>query len=233
LWHGDLHDENIFVDPHNPAKILSIIDWQAVHVAPLFQQAWTPAFLDFAGPRPAVGLSSSALPSLPGAEKERAEKLQSQQSLYKLYEVQSARQNIPVFKALRNAEALGSQIIALVSQVFNDGEPIIRGQLMQVVREWDKIVGPNGPPCPLEVTAANIAAQKADQKKWEEGVQLMGDVLEALGGAENGWEGWSSHEDYEVLKRKLEIVKEQFLDHVARNEEERREWERAWPFQDD
>lgn len=137
VWHGDLHHDNIFVDPDDSAKILSVIDWQTVHIAPLFQQARTPGFLEFEGLRPASGFS--ALPSLPGnfetlspAEKEQAKELQSQQSLYKLYEVQSAHENKPVFKALQYAETLGCQIISLVSQVFNDGEPIIRGQLIQV-----------------------------------------------------------------------------------------------------
>jgi hypothetical protein len=58
LWHSDLHHDNIFVDEADPSKILSIIDWQATHIAPLFQQATTPAFLDFVGEKPAPGLSS-------------------------------------------------------------------------------------------------------------------------------------------------------------------------------
>ncbi|RJE24525.1 Phosphotransferase enzyme family [Aspergillus sclerotialis] len=238
LWHGDLHQDNIFVDEHDPSKILSIIDWQASHVAPLFQQAQTPGFLDFDGPRPELGLSS--LPSLPdnfdslsADEKRAAEHLQSQQSLYKIYEAQSARENMPVFKALQHSETLGSQIISLTFQVFNDGEPIIRGQLIQLAQEWDKVVGPNGPPCPLKVSASDIAVQKAEEQKWGEGVQMMENVLAALGGAPNGWDGWSSHEDYEALKNKLQIVNAQFLDYMESSKEEREAWERVWPFQDD
>jgi hypothetical protein len=113
------------------------------------------------------------VPSLPKnfeelslVEKERAKTLLTQNSLYKLYEIQSARQNPPVYKALRYASTLGSQIISLVSQVFNDGEPIVKGQLIQVAREWDQIVGKDGPPCPLTVSPAEIAAQDIDQRKW-------------------------------------------------------------------
>ncbi|KDB26352.1 hypothetical protein H109_01820 [Trichophyton interdigitale MR816] len=29
LWHDDLHDDNIFVDPSNPEEITGIIDWQS------------------------------------------------------------------------------------------------------------------------------------------------------------------------------------------------------------
>ncbi|EFQ97421.1 phosphotransferase enzyme family protein [Nannizzia gypsea CBS 118893] len=238
LWHGDLHDNNIFVDPDDPSKILSIIDWQATYIAPLFQQARTPGFLDFAGPQPSIGLT--ALPPLPDdfeslstAEKEEAKKLQSKQSLYKIYEIHSGRENMPVFKALQHSEILGSQIISLISQVFNDGEPIIKGQIMQLSFEWKKLVGPDGLPCPLQFTEADIAAQEFDQQRWEEGVQLKGDVLEALGGTEHGWDGWSSHEDYDALTKKLAIVKEQFMECMASNEAEREAWENAWPYRDD
>lgn len=167
LWHSDLHHDNIFVDSADPSKVLSIIDWQSVYIAPLFQQATTPAFLDFDGPKQTEGLSVPSLPNNFGelslVEKERAKTLLAQQSLYKLYEIQSARQNPPVFKALRNASTLGSQIISLVSQVFNDGESIVNGQLIQVAREWDQIVGKDGPSCPLTATPAEIAAQEGCQ----------------------------------------------------------------------
>lgn len=238
LWHGDLHDNNIFVDPDDPSKIPSIIDWQTTHIAPLFQQARTPEFLDFIGPHPSVGLTP--MPPLPDnfdslspAEKEEAEKLQSKQSLFKIYEIQSGRNNMPVFKALQHSQTLGIQIISLISQVFNDGEPIIKGQLIQLALDWEKVVGPNGPPCPLQFTEADVAAQRVDQQKWEEGVQMKGDVLEALGGSEHGWAGWSSHEDYDVLTKKLAVVKEQFLEYMANNEAEKEAWENVWPYRDD
>ncbi|EZG01032.1 hypothetical protein H106_08392 [Trichophyton rubrum CBS 735.88] len=238
LWHGDLHDNNIFVDPDDPSKVLTIIDWQTSHIAPLFQQARTPGFLDFIGPHPSLGLiPMPPLPdnfdSLSAAEKEEAEKLHSKQSLFKIYEIQSGRNNMPVFKALQHSQTLGIQIISLIFQVFNDGEPIIKGQLIKLALDWEKVVGPNGPPCPLQFTEADIAAQRVDQQRWEEGVQMKGDVLEALGGAAHGWAGWSSHEDYDVLTKKLEIVKEQFLEYMANNEAEKTAWENVWPYRDD
>lgn len=47
LWHNDLHDDNVFVDPHNPEKITGIIDWQSCHISPLFNHNPDPAFLDW------------------------------------------------------------------------------------------------------------------------------------------------------------------------------------------
>jgi hypothetical protein len=236
LWHTDLHADNIFVGPNNSSKILAIIDWQSAHVAPLCQQVITPAFLDFNGPKPDEGLSFPSLPenfqTLSAEEKANAEGLQTQQLLYKLYEIQSGRQNKDVFNALQYANTLGCQIIALISQVFNDGETIIKGQLIQLVQQWSATVGRDGTPCPITITEDDIMQQKVDQQKWEAGVQLMEDVLESLGGAESGWQGWVSHEEYAQMKVKLEIVKGQFLDHMAHNAAEREAWSRVWPFQD-
>jgi Ser/Thr protein kinase RdoA (MazF antagonist) len=46
LWHDDLHDDNIFVDPDNPQNITGIINWQSCHISPLFNHNPDPAFLD-------------------------------------------------------------------------------------------------------------------------------------------------------------------------------------------
>ncbi|KAI2711768.1 hypothetical protein CBS147333_1269 [Penicillium roqueforti] len=194
LWHTDFHADNIFVDPNNPSKIFAVIDWQSVHVAPLCQQVITPAFLNFNWPKPDEGLCLPSLPdnfqTLSAEEKAKAKVLRTQQLLYKLYEIQSGRQNKDVFRALQYPNVLGSQIISLVSQVLNDGETIIKGQLFQLVEQWRTTVGADGTPCLITFTDDDIVQQNLDQEKWEEGVQLMEDVLEALGGAENGWQGW-------------------------------------------
>ncbi|KAJ5447680.1 phosphotransferase enzyme family protein [Penicillium cf. griseofulvum] len=52
FWHDDLHDDNIFIDPHNPGKIASIIDWQSCHISHLFNHNIDPAFLDWDGLEP-------------------------------------------------------------------------------------------------------------------------------------------------------------------------------------
>lgn len=61
LWHNDLREENIFVGPTDPTKILGIIDWQSTQVAPLFEQAIDPGILDFEGP----DIESLEQPKLP------------------------------------------------------------------------------------------------------------------------------------------------------------------------
>lgn len=96
IWHIDLHADNIFVHPERPSEIVGLIDWQSVHLTPLFLQARPPAFLDFSGPKP-EGLHAFKLPEnfseLSVQEQQDAKNLLSKQSLLKLYEVYSSLQN--------------------------------------------------------------------------------------------------------------------------------------------
>ena len=45
---------------------------------------------------------------------------------------------------------------------------------------------------------------------------LMDYVLESLSGAIRGWDGWVSHGEYEPLKQKLAIVREQPIKYLAK-----------------
>lgn len=59
----------------------------------------------------------------------------------------------------------------------------------------------------------------------------MDDVLESLGGAERGWQGYASHEEYEPLKQRLALVREHFIEYLAGDDKEAaRAWAQAWPF---
>lgn len=238
LWHGDLHQENIFVDPNNPGIITNIIDWQSTHLEPLFLQARPPAFLNFEGPK-WEGTEAPVLPDnfddLNSEEQHHARTLRDQQLLYKLYELQTLLQNNEAYQAMRYRDSLCAQIIALTSNILQDGEPLIKGQLMQLAKDWAKVPavgGPNGPPCPLKYTEEDALAQEAEQEELLEGLLMMKQVLSALGDADTGWQGWVSHEDYETLKGRLEDIRLQFMQQAPDDPVKRAKWEEAWPFKD-
>ena len=78
LWHGDLHVANIFVDPSEPTKVTSLIDWQSTELSPLYFQARQPHIIDYDGP-PMVGLERPVFPEdfgeLEATAKQRAKRL--------------------------------------------------------------------------------------------------------------------------------------------------------------
>ncbi|RHZ51896.1 hypothetical protein CDV55_102552 [Aspergillus turcosus] len=238
LWHPDLHGDNIFVDPDNPTKITGIIDWQAAHIAPLFLQVRRPGLLDFDGPIP-ERMKPPKLPEnfdqLSPDEKAGAKKLHAAQAMHVLYEIKLLQQCKEAGQALRGRETLVGRLAGLVGSIFDDGEPIVLGLLMQAVDRWTEIVGQDPDeyrprvPCPIHFTNAERAQQRADQTKWEEGVKIMDEIVRAIG-AYSGWDGFMNHDDYRSRKRAVADLREAFVQRVAASDEERREWIKAWPF---
>lgn len=238
LWHNDLHSDNIFVNPEKPTEITCLIDWQSVHVQPLFMQACHPSFLDFEGPKP----EGPATPSLPDdfngmneVQQKRAKSLLSQQSLFKAYEILSLQRNEKVYHALRHQKGLGCQIITFAGNLLQDGEPLVKGQLMQIQREWQELPAVRARACqtsPLQFTSQDFLAQEEEEARWMQGLELMTQVLESLGTVDRGWHGWVKAEDYALFKEKLDSVREEFVDQLSETEEDRPKWLSAWPFKD-
>lgn len=233
LWHPDLHGDNIFVNPDRPSEIVSIIDWQAVNLSPLFLQARHPALVDFEGPIP-EGLESINLPEnfddLSPEKQLDAKKLRAAQSLYKLYEIQLIRQCPEVARALRYKGSLAGQITGLAGSLFTDGEPIFQGMLMKLQEEWSSHVG-QSVPCPISFTFEEKKQQREDEAKWTAGVELMEEFLDQVG-AYRGWDGWVNHDNYEHFKERLERCREEFLNNHSTTDEERSQWKTVWPFVD-
>ncbi|EZG03221.1 hypothetical protein H106_06718 [Trichophyton rubrum CBS 735.88] len=226
LWHPDLHTDNIFVDPQDPAKITCLIDWQAAHIAPLFLQARQPAFLDFDGPIP-ERLKFPSLPenfdNLQPEEKLNAKKLRDEQALYVLYEIELLRQCRAAGSALHGRDTLVSRLTGLAGSLFTDGEPVVLGYLMQAVDRWGEIVGRDatGDPvisCPITFTDAERTKQQIDQEKWKKGVELMDEVVQSLG-AYSGWDGFVSHDDYQARKQQVIASRDAFLQRMAGSDE--------------
>jgi hypothetical protein len=237
LWHSDLHADNIFVDPEEPTKVTGMIDWQAVHIAPLFLQVRRPALLDFDGPIP-ERLKPPELPEnfkeLSSEEKLQAKKLHAAQAMYVLYEIELLQQCKDAGHALRGRETLLGRITGLTGSLFTDGEAIVLGYMMQAVDRWTEIVGKDIEgrplvPCPISFVDEERARQREDEVKWKEGVQLMDEIIQGLG-AYDGWDGLVSYEDYEARKKLVMDFRGVFLQRMAKTDEEREEWIKAWPF---
>ncbi|CAI7631335.1 unnamed protein product [Penicillium palitans] len=231
LWHPDLHGDNIFVNPDRPTEILSIIDWQAVNLSPLFLQARHPALIEFEGPFP-EGLQSIRLPAnfdqLSAEEQLEANKLRPSQSLYKLYDIQIIQDCPEIAASLRFRNSLPGQITGLSGSLFGDGEPIVQGMLIRLQEEWATYIG-SYVPCPLSFTEEDKQKQKEDEKRWASGVVLMEEFLDQVG-IYRGWDGWVNHSDYEYYKVRLEQCRPEFLDSQCVTNEERSQWESVWPF---
>lgn len=210
-----------------------------MHIAPLFLQVRRPAFLDFDGPIP-ERLSPPSLPDnfddLSLEEQMRAKKLRDEQAMYVLYEIELLQQCRAAGSALHGRDdTLVARVTGLVGSVFTDGEPIVLGYLMQVVDRWKELVGEDATgkplvPCLVYFTEEDRMKQREDQAKWQEGVELMDDVVRSLG-FYGGWDGFVSHHDYDAMRQRVKDSRDAFLRRMAgADEAEREQWRKAWPF---
>lgn len=239
LWHGDLHLQNIFVDPEDPTRILGIIDWQSVSICPLFTQVARPGFLDYNGPVPDK-LAPINLPpnidSMAPNEQQKAKKLHQAQTLHNLYLALSSQVNNIAFQAIQEKNNLRHQVSVVPGLILADYEPYLNNLLRDVEKEWPKIVGENSDglplvPCPLQFSAAEAKQQEHDEELWAQGVELMNDFVNETGCFKH-WDGRVSNADYELSKRQLAEGIEGFLSREARNEMEREAWLKVLPFVD-
>lgn len=237
LWHIDLHSKNIFVDEEDPTEITGIIDWQAVHIGPLFSQARHPTFLEFEGDIP-EGFDSSAIKlpdnfaELSQQEQKDARKLRGAQLLWKIYELELASQCDDIRRALRFGTTLMPRLVTLAGNVFSDGEPLLQDLLIQLHGQWDQLVDdPIAEPCPLIYTEENRLVHNEQFALWAQGLELMTDFQTKMGGY-RGWDGWVSHEQYDAARQNMRRFKEEFLAQHGLNDAEREQWLEVWPFRD-
>jgi hypothetical protein len=237
LWHADLHWDNIFVDESDPTQITAIIDWQAVHVAPLFAQAQHPEFLEFDGEIPdTYDAKAIKLPDnfedLSEEEQQAAKKLRGAQILWKLYELELVRQCNDVKRAIGFGEGLLGRLPTHAGNIFSDGELLVQDFLINIQEQWDDIVDdPVATPCPLSFTDEDKAAHAEQFLRWSQSIELMTEFLMSIGGY-RGWDGSVSHEQYDAAKKFMKRYKEEFIAQHSSTEEERSKWLEAWPFPD-
>lgn len=234
LWHSDLHTDNIFVDPNDPAKIIGVIDWQSTHLSPLFLQARTPSLLGFDGDLPES--FDIKLPEnfdfLSREEQENAKKLRSMQSLYKLYDVACFKINHNAYLAMETRKTLGSQITGLIGSVFSDGEPYIQELLLSVQANWEPLLKGTkheGTPCPLNYSTQTQEANRVELEKWKHSIQLMDSFMREIG-AYGGWDGWVSTSEYDDMKARFHAARDRFIQRESKNEEEYYLWLNLFPF---
>ncbi|KAL0637003.1 hypothetical protein Q9L58_003985 [Maublancomyces gigas] len=163
LWHRDLSHQNIFVS--STGSISSIIDWQGVHILPLFLQARIPRLFRYKHsdpevvPDPLSPLEDGFLDEENLAVQERIELI----ALAALYvdrlcavsgelgdELRSVleKQRIPMSRKM-------SVSVATSSFETSDDTLLLWGLLERVIREWEKIAP--GTECPSKPAEGEVA----------------------------------------------------------------------------
>ncbi len=125
LWHPDLHQENIFVDPEHPSDIVAIIDWQSTEIAPIFNQLGQPYFLHYEGP-PTIGLQRPELPDnyeqLSSTLKKKAWLLYLSQMLPTMYRFLLRNEAPLLYQTWEYQQTASFELLLIAQRLLIDGE---------------------------------------------------------------------------------------------------------------
>jgi hypothetical protein len=237
LWHSDLHLENIFVNPKRPTEVVGIIDWQSTDLAPLFNHARQPYFLDYDGP-PVRGLERPRLPErmaqLDPTAQEKAKALYLNMSLSALYKTLLHRQNPRLYRAMDFQETSSFELLLLARNLLIDGEATYLAQVIELEKTWAELPGVRargGASYPFHFSDAEKAEIEADVSGALRGIQAMQGIQKSLGELFPE-RGIVRVEQYDEAQDALRQIKEQVIESFARDERERRSWREEWPFGD-
>ena len=226
LWHDDLHDNNIFVEPSNPGKITAIIDWQSCHISPLFNHNVDSTFLDYDGPEPEVlGLiEKPSLTGLSSEEKSVALRNHAHLNIFIAWRKLTQAKNPHLFEATEFRKTASILLSFSAYRIFEYGEAYSQALLLEIKDTW-----PASTPFPFTFSDAEAERIKARGDAAVAGTELMAQVKETMGEL---WpdKGLIEHARYDTCRAELELMKEELLEQLPGNEEGRAEYERYWPF---
>ncbi|KAH5006440.1 hypothetical protein HBI81_197980 [Parastagonospora nodorum] len=232
LWHDDLHVANIFVDPAEPTKVVSLIDWQSTEISPLYFHARQPHFIDYVGP-PINGLERPQprkdLDELAPSEKEAANALYLQQSLCSLYNTIAHRQNPRLYAALQFQNTQKYLLLVLARNLLIDGEASYLSQIAELESTWSEFTGNEGSTYPFAFSEKERKELEADVEGVVRGMEAMRSIRESLGELFPE-QGIVKSDNYEEALDALSQMKDQVIGEFATNASEREAWEKAWPF---
>lgn len=233
LWHNDLHDDNVFVDPQNPEKITGIIDWQSCHISPLFNHDPDPAFLDFDGLEPET-LDLAPRPKLSELSPEVRSAAIHEYTIRNLFigwrKLMHAK-NPDLYRVVEFRKTAAYGLIFLAHRMFEYGEAHFQSLLVDLKDTWrDLPAVANGTPFPFEFSETDLERIKQDGDGAVAGTELVAEVKERMGDL---WpdKGFIEHERYNDCKAALHEVKVLILELLAETDAEKAEYERYWPFE--
>ena len=233
LWHDDLHDDNIYVDPQNPEKITAIIDWQSCHASPLFRHTPDPAFLDWDGLEPET-LDLAPRPKLSGLsseERSAAVREYAIQNVFIGWRKLMHAKNPDLYRVVEFRKTAAYGLLFLAHRIFEYGETHFQSLLVDLKDSWSDLpTVTNNSSFPFDFSEGEIQRIKLNGDSAVAGTELVAELKARLGDL---WpdKGFIEHERYDECKAALRDVKNEILEQLAENDGERAEYERYWPFQ--
>ncbi|EFR05490.1 hypothetical protein MGYG_08505 [Nannizzia gypsea CBS 118893] len=225
LWHDDLHDENIFVDPNNPSKVTGIIDWQSVNLLPLIYHNPDPSLLAMTAQNRKIWTALNL------EEKVEAVRQFHEKALFIASRKVMLKKVPKAYDAIEYQQTECFDLLVLARRLFEFGEAHFHALVVELREAWAGLLANNTntnhtKPFPIDLTEIETDCQKAMR-----GMQLMSDFKARLGPL---WPDKDAvgHEQYQATKSALLALREEIILEFGKAEADKIEIARQWPFDD-
>ena len=233
IRHPDLSPNNIFIS--ESGDITGVIDWQHSTILPLFLQAKIPKHFQNWGDDDSETFRRPELPtdfdSLGESEKEKELELYRRRQLHYFYMGCTSINNRPHFLAMiKHSLIVRNRLYDTAGRPWEGDNTSLKAEIVQTATCWPEIATSamkeaDFPVKYFDAEVAECLRIDAEQKDSDAQMQRVRDFIGV------NIDGWVPTEHYEEARSKERYIKEQALE-AAETEEERKEINEQWPWQD-
>ena len=232
IRHPDLSPHNIFVS--DSGDITGVIDWQHSVVLPIFLQAKIPKHFQNYGDEDSEDFKPPRLPdnfdSLSEAEKDAATELYRRRQVHYFYIGHTSHLNPSHFHAMGSHDlVMRNRLYDAGGRPWEDDSTSLKAELIRVSKLWHKIASASPIKThPVPYSDAEMEECLAIDEKQKAADAKMEAVRDSIGVSIDGWIPTGL---YEEAVAKEAHIREHMMN-AAETENERKDIEENWPFQD-
>ncbi|TVY87724.1 Altered inheritance of mitochondria protein, mitochondrial [Lachnellula willkommii] len=230
IRHPDLSPSNIFIS--DSGDITGIIDWQHTTIHPIFLQAKIPKHFQNYGDddsenfrRPKLAEDFATMTS---SDKRIEMELYRRRQVHYFYLGHTSELNKAHFHAMGKYNlVLRNQLYDIASRPWEGDNTSLQAQLIKTMAQWSEIASPEDNP-PVQYSPAEVEEcldRDAKQKRVDEQMQQVRDFIGV------NIDGLVLNEEFETARERANLIKDELAE-GANTEEEKREFDELWPFQD-
>ncbi|KAK5999991.1 hypothetical protein QM012_005079 [Aureobasidium pullulans] len=229
IRHPDLSPSNIFVS--DSGDITGLIDWQHTSVLPLFLQAKIPKHFQNWGDEDSENFRAPRLPEnfddLQEDEQMSAIETYRRRQMHYFYIGYTERLNKIQFQAISKPHlVMANKLYDTAARPWEGDNTSLKAEIIKLSRGW--LGKTSSHTIPISYTEREIAQCLAIDEKQQEADAQMQTLRDCF---ITNIDGWVSSELYEQAKARAEDVREQMIN-ATDTDQERKEIEENWPFQD-
>jgi hypothetical protein len=230
IRHPDLSPSNIFIS--DSGNITGIIDWQNATILPIFLQAKIPKYFQNYGDddsenfrRPKLAEDFDAMTD---HEKEIEMELYRRRQVHYFYVGYTSRLNKAHFDAMgKHNLVVRNQLYDTAGRPWEGDNNSLQAQLIKTLAHWSEFCSSEDRP-PVQYSQAEVEACLARDTKQMNADEQMQEIRNFIG---IDIEGWVQNENFENAKEKARLIRNEMAE-SAETEDDRREFDEYWPFQD-